>query len=144
MAELRLKAAKFATSSRTGLLDPLFHFGAYEAKGEYVCVRAVLPESDTTEAGVYTGHVADDIRSALLFQIEAVGPKAREFAGNVGDFCLSLATSLNPVNGANPTRFGMVHKDTIATVIPAEALESLFDQMAAREERLRKEANGLA
>jgi hypothetical protein len=143
MAILRAKASKFCTSTRSGLLDPLFHFGKYEPKGEYLCVRAVLPETDTTEGGIYTGHVEDDIRSALLFQIEAVGPKAKEYAGNVGDFALSLATSLNPVNGANASRFGLVHKDTVAAVIKADGLEQLFDYMAEQEAQVRAKANGL-
>lgn len=132
-------------------LDTLFASGAARACGDFVIVRAVTQHDGLDEGGLQNGILASvsdvaDVRKAQLFEIVDVGPTVPRnhlTKEDIGNFCISLATSLNPVNGAKASLYAVVRSDTISSAIDADLFVAQANHEQAMRAQTKAKANGL-
>lgn len=114
---------------------------AHTTRGEYILVRGV---SGTDRQGDIdlVGLKLSDARESILFEIVGLGDAVPvKFKDSVGDYCVSLSTCINPVAGMHRSAYALVHHDTVASVIRAEAIVALVAKIAAEKAELAKGAN---
>lgn len=139
--ELRSKLAKLCLNGPTGL-DPLYELGAGQPRGEYVLVMAVSDRDIEDGAIIRSVDNTVDVRKANLFEVVGKGSLVPDDI-QVGDFCTSLATMVNPVNGLKQTAYALVHHETIASRISADEASRCIPIMEKEREKLRADNLGL-
>lgn len=118
--------------AKTNGLDALCAAGLGRTLNEYVLVRAITNDDviSSSTLGLDTSAMkVAHAQEAMVFEIIQVGDKCPpEMSDLIGSFTVSLATSLNPVNGMSlPSRHALVHCETLGLVFSADEVEAALE-----------------